>query len=252
MRLPNESDLIPYAAGFPPGRRWLVLAPHADDETLGPGATLAQGVDRGIEIKVVIVTDGAQQGSPGTREAEAAAAGRELGVGAPDLWRLPDRGLADSLPRLREALITVVERFSPDTLFVPSPVELHPDHRAVAIAAQCALRRRTWLGLASRSPRWVAAYEVCSPLQPNLLVAADDGWERKRRAVACYASQLAVSPYESVTAGLAAVRCLTLPGCGRAEAFHLLPTRAVVRRSARGWAALMGSPLGVTPRRRRP
>jgi LmbE family N-acetylglucosaminyl deacetylase len=252
MRLPSEIDLVPYAAGFPPGRRWLVLAPHADDETFGPGATLVQGVDRGIEIKVVIVTDGAQQGITATREAEAAAASRALGVGAPDLWRFPDRGLADSLPRLRVALLRAVEEFSPDTLFVPSPIEMHPDHRAVAIAAQRALRRRTRLGLANRPPRWVAAYEVCSPLQPNLLVAADDGWERKRRAVACYASQLAAGPYERVTEGLAAVRCLTLPGCGRAEAFHLLPTRSVVRRSARGWAALMGSPLGVTPRRKRP
>ena len=249
--LPSEIDLVPYLAGFPPGRRWLVLAPHADDETLGLGATLALGVDRGIEIRVVVVTDGAQQGTTTAREAEAAAANRELGLRAPDLWRFPDRGLAAAFPRLVATLVAAVKGYSPDTLFVPSPVELHPDHRVLALAAQRALRRRTLLGLTGRSPQWVATYEVSAPLRPNLLVGGDAVWERKRRAVACYGSQLEAGPYERVMEGLAAVRCLTLSGVSHVEAFHLMATRSVVRRSARGWAMLMGSPEGVTPRRRR-
>ena len=250
VRLANEDEMVPYRSGFPPGRRWLVLAPHADDEALGLGATLAQAVDRGIEIRVVIVTDGERQGTTAVREAEAVAAGRQLGLGDLEFWRLPDRGLAALLPRLVAALGVTMEAFAPDTVFVPSPGELHPDHRATAIAAPRARRRRTLLGVADRVPRWVAAYEVSAPLQPNLLVAGDAVWERKRRAVACYGSQLAAGPYESVMEGFGAIRCLTLADCSRAEAFHLLPVRTVVRRSAPGWAALMGSPAGITPRRR--
>jgi LmbE family N-acetylglucosaminyl deacetylase len=249
--LPSESDLVPYVAGFPPGRRWLVLAPHADDEALGIGATLALAAARGVEVEVVVVTDGGRQGDPAEREAEAIAAAGVLGIAAPTFWRLPDRSLAGALPALRGAIAGALEASAPDAVLVTSPVDLHPDHRAVAIATQRALRRRLLLGLRARPPQWVVAYEVGSLLQPNLLVAADEGWERKRRAVACYRSQLAAAPYERVMEGLAAVRCLTLVGCTRAEAFHVLPARTVARSSARGWAAQMGSPLGVSPRRRR-
>ena len=246
MRLAVESDLVPFQPGFPPGRRWLVLAPHADDESLGLGATLAQAVDAGVEVRVAIVTDGARQGGAAQREAEAAAAAAELGIAAPAFWRFADRSLAGSLAPLGRAVGEALRSWSPDTLFVTSPVELHPDHRALAIAVQRALRRCTAWGLApGRAPRWVAAYEVSAPLLPNLLVAADAGWERKQRAVACYGSQLAALRYDAVMEGLGSVRCLTVPGCRRAEAFHLMPARAVALRSARRWAELMGSPLGV-------
>ena len=34
----------------------LVLAPHADDETLGAGGTIAKHVDEGDDVSVVIAT----------------------------------------------------------------------------------------------------------------------------------------------------------------------------------------------------
>ena len=248
MRLPEERELLPYAAGFPPGRRWLVLAPHADDETLGAGATMALAVERGVEVHLVVLTDGARQGDAGEREGEVLAAARELGVPPPELWRFPDRGLAARLPALVRAVAAALRRLAPDTVLVTSPVELHPDHRAAALATQRAVRRHTLLGVARRPPAWVAAYEVSAPMHPNLLVAADPVWERKRRAIACHRSQLAVLPYDRVTEALGCIRALTLPGCEHAEGFHVLPARAVARRSARGWAAAMGPPLGVSGR----
>jgi len=92
-RLPDEADLIPYHAGFPPGDRWLVLSPHPDDEVFGPGATLAQAVARGVTVRVVHVTDGAAQGDATQREAGARGAASHLAVGEPEFWRLADREL---------------------------------------------------------------------------------------------------------------------------------------------------------------
>jgi LmbE family N-acetylglucosaminyl deacetylase len=246
--IPEEAELVPFQAGFPPGDRWLLLAPHPDDEALGPGATLALARERGVDVHLVVVTSGAAQGDTEEREAEAVASARELGLAPPMFWRFGDRTLAASLAPLAAAVGRAVTELLPDTIFVTSPVELHPDHRALAMAVQRSLRRATVLGLRRQPPHWVAAYEVATPLAPNLLVAADAAWERKMRAVAEHSSQLAHRPYERVAQAFGALRALTLSGARHAEAFHVLTTAAVVRRSARAWAAMMGSPHGVTRR----
>ncbi len=244
-RLPGESDLIPYAAGFPPGARWLVLAPHPDDEVFGPGATFAQAVTRGVEVWLAVVTDGGAQGEATAREREVRASAAALGLGEPELWRLQDRSLDPRDPALRRAVAGALRRYAPDVVFVTSPVEFHPDHRALALTLRAVLRGLTVAGIRARGPAWVAAYEVGAPLRPNLLVAAGEGWEAKRRAAACHAGQLAFRPYERVMDALGTLRALTLAGVERAEALHLLPARRVARLSARRWASLMGSPSGV-------
>jgi LmbE family N-acetylglucosaminyl deacetylase len=247
-RLPVESELIPYAAGFPPGDRWLVLAPHPDDEVFGIGATLALGVGRGVAVQVVVVTDGGAQGAPVEREHEARAAAAELGLPEPEFWRFPDRLLRPDDPALRGRLQGAMKRWRPDVLFVTSPVELHPDHRALALAVQRAVRAASLMGLRRGGPAWVAAYEVSTPLQPNMLVAVDDAWESKRRAIACYAGQIATRPYDLITEALATFRTLTLDGVQKVEALHLEPARRVAHLSSRRWAGLMGVPAGVATR----
>jgi len=221
------------------------LAPHPDDEVLGPGATVAQAVTRGLEVGLVVVTAGGDQGDTAEREREVRASAAALGLGEPELWHLPDRSLEPGDRRLRRALRDALERRAPDVVFVTSPVELHPDHRALALALQGVLRVSTLSGLRRRGPSWVVAYEVGTTLVPNLLVAADDAWEVKRRAAACHAGQLAFRPYGLVMEALGTLRRLTLTGVERAEAMHVLPARRVARLSARGWARLMGSPAGV-------
>lgn len=248
-RLAAESDLIPYRAGFPPGARWLFLAPHPDDEVFGPGATLAEAARRGIPVHVVVVTDGAAQGDPDGREAEARAAAHALGMAEPEFWRFPDRGLDEAGRTLRLAIRRALQRWRPELVLAPSPVELHPDHRALALALQRVLRRWSWLGARRRPPNWVAAYEVGTALQPNLLVAVDATWENKQNAARCHASQLEVVPYGEVMEALATWRRLTLIGVARAEAFHITTAAHVARVSARRWAARMGA-LGYVERRR--
>ncbi len=236
---------MPFTAGFPPGRRWLFLSPHPDDEILGPGGTLARAVRAGIEVTLVVVTDGGAQGDAATRGAEARAAAAALGLAAPSFLNFADRSLRAPEPALEGAIARLLQGTAPDVVFVTSPVELHPDHRALAVTVQRVLRRWSLWGVRRRPPGWVAAYEVATPILPNLLVAVDETWEVKVRAGACYPSQLAVRPYDLVMDALATHRALTLQGVRRAEALHLLPVRSVVRRSARGWASLMGSPIGL-------
>jgi LmbE family N-acetylglucosaminyl deacetylase len=246
--LPQEPELIPFEAGFPPGERWLFLGAHPDDETFGPGATLAQARDRGITVTVVVVTDGRAQGDPSVRAQEVRRATAALGLGSPELWNFVDRTLRPGDPELQHRLHQVFVAGRPDLVLVPSPVDLNIDHRGLALAVQRVLRRRTWLGVTDVLPRWVAAYEVTTPMLPNLLVAADAAWARKLAAATCYADQEAHRPYREVMEALGALRRLTLEGCSRAEALHVLPARRLACLSATGWAALMGPPRMVRVR----
>ncbi len=248
-RLVLESELVPYAPGFPPGNRWLFLFPHADDEVFGAGATLALAARRGIAVQLVVVTDGAAQGEAAQRRDEARAASAALGLSEPRFLAFADRSLAPGDRRLIGAITDLTAELEPEAVFVTSPVELHPDHRALALAAQRAMRRRTLGGLRRVAPRWLVAYEVATAMAPNILVDADPAWDVKQRAGACYASQNAYRPYGRTMDALATLRSLTLDGVERAEAFFSLPAANVARLSARRWASLCGSPLGVRTRR---
>jgi LmbE family N-acetylglucosaminyl deacetylase len=243
----SEDELVPYAPSFLPGGRWLVLAPHPDDEVFGLGATLARAVHGGVEVRVAVVTDGAAQGVASAREAEARAAAVVLGLTEPEFWGFADRSLRPTDARLRSVLKEALARLAPDVVLVTSPVDLHPDHRALALALHAVIRRHHAFGLRERPPHWVAAFEVGSPLRPNLLVDADAWWERKKLAAACYGGQLAFRPYDRVMEAFAAMRSLTLSGVRYAEAFHLTETRWLARMTSARWASSMGSLEFVLP-----
>jgi LmbE family N-acetylglucosaminyl deacetylase len=53
---PQSSDLIPIE--LQGHKRLLVIAPHCDDETLGAGGAIQEAVQSGMEVKVVIETNG--------------------------------------------------------------------------------------------------------------------------------------------------------------------------------------------------
>ena len=53
MKLPSEFDLIPCATGTLPGRRWLVLAPHPDDESIACGVVTQKALSMTLPVRVV-------------------------------------------------------------------------------------------------------------------------------------------------------------------------------------------------------
>src|SRR5262249_24372261 len=139
----REDSRIPYAATGLSGRRILVLAAHPDDEVAGPGGALCLAAPGAESVRVWIATDGTQQEgvAPGTeaaygltRRQESSAAAAILGLPAPEFGGLPDRGLAEQPEELRREIGRLFAEIRPDLVFCPSPVEIHPDHRALAEA----------------------------------------------------------------------------------------------------------------------
>ena len=88
------------------------------------------------------MTDGAGDEPDGERRrqvgalrlAETRVALERLGGGEARCAFLPDRGLAGRVPEVAALLEEELLGTLPDLVFVPSPVEVHPDHRAVAEA----------------------------------------------------------------------------------------------------------------------
>ena len=126
----------------------LVLAPHADDETLGCGQAIAAAVAAGRRVRIVLVTDGAAS-HPNSRShpppvlralrrrefdrAVAALGGGEIETVALDL--------ADASLRLSDAraiarcIAPHAEGLEAGTLWAPWGGDPHCDHEAVAAAA---------------------------------------------------------------------------------------------------------------------
>ncbi|MCL4768976.1 MAG: glycosyltransferase [Burkholderiaceae bacterium] len=219
----SEAEIIPYhASAIPRARAVLVFAPHPDDEVFGCGGALALHAQAGHAVHVVLLTDGgypvhgnSDDSYARTRLKESAHAAQVLGVEAPQCWELQDRAVVygeDLVERMRHA----VESTGANVVYAPSPWELHPDHRATALAAIETARR---LG----GDLTLCLYEVSAPLRPNTLVDISPVWERKQAAMQVFASQEAKLPYTSFITALNRYRAFTLyPGTEHAEGFEIL------------------------------
>ena len=240
-----EPDLVPYGAvSLLPVRSLLVLAPHPDDEVFGCGGTLALAASQGVDARVAVVSDGAQGGDAAARQLEcrhaAGALGYDRDASALRFWGLPDRALAPDaalVERIRQAL----QAQGPQWLLAPSPFEVHPDHRAVCLAAiAAAAGRQVTLGF----------YEIGQPLMPSLLVDITSVLALKQQALDCFPSQLASQRYDEHILGLNRYRAYTLgPAVSHAEAYWF-PDRDDAGETPGVYRALQGllaRRLGVAP-----
>ncbi|MBF0317562.1 MAG: PIG-L family deacetylase [Nitrospirae bacterium] len=231
-QLLNEPDILPFHHTPPPGTNVLVLAPHPDDETLGIGGTLRALMETGRRVSVAFVTSGdkADPGNPLSaqvvynnhagphfsqyalfREAETQKAlailssGTHLQPTVPHLFlRYPDREVSNCLDDCLKRLKDVVApngKVLFDTLYSPSPIELHPDHRATAAIT---LELQRLFGIT------VAFYEVTVPLRPNALIDITRVIGIKQTAISAYESQLKMTDYCEFITSLNRMRALTL------------------------------------------
>lgn len=132
---------------YPPDA--LVVAAHADDETLGCGATIARKVGAGAHLSILIATDGS--GSPPhvtdrhalvqQRRAELLRATSHLDVPPGNIVNLglPDGALAGAVRELAHQTAELLLDTRPAQLFTHSRWDPHPDHRSCWQAVMQAL-----------------------------------------------------------------------------------------------------------------
>jgi LmbE family N-acetylglucosaminyl deacetylase len=191
--------------------RVLVIAPHADDETIGLGGTIARHVREGQEVHVAVVTGHGTSAPhplwpPGLWDqvrAEARAACELLGVRKLLFEEIPAALVADQPAwQLNKVTGAIVEEVQPDVLYVPFPFDLHKDHREVFHSLSVAWRSSSATG---RRIREIYCYETQSETHwnipyveagflPSRWVDIGDTLDTKLRAVACYKTQIREAP----------------------------------------------------------
>jgi LmbE family N-acetylglucosaminyl deacetylase len=220
----------------------LVVAAHPDDELLGCGGTLARYADAGVDVHVLILAEGATAREDlavgdardvALQELRAAAtrAAEILGVHPPRFQGFPDNRM-DELPLICvvKAVEAVVEAVRPDVVYTHHGGDLNIDHRIAHQAVLTACRPlpesgvRTVLSFETVSSSEWASEAVGMPFRPQRFVDIGAHLDRKRRALACYETEMRPFPHaRSLTAVDALARHRgASAGLEAAEAFMVI------------------------------
>jgi LmbE family N-acetylglucosaminyl deacetylase len=175
----------------------LVMAPHADDETLGLGGTLLLHAEQGDPVDVLFLTVGITGNADGRyeeqeyirmRREEGKAACSLLGARDTFFWEYPDNyqvtenDLAVIVPRFQELL----EKGGYEVVYTPHRAEIHTDHHTSSVIAARAVRLM-------EKPPALYAYEVWSAMRPEYIVDISGVYPKKLEAAKCYKTQLALN-----------------------------------------------------------
>ena len=217
----NENQIVPYTDVPLPVEEgpWLVFAPHADDESFGMGGTLAKATETGIQVHLVVMTDGALGGQlenlAEIRKAEARSAAAMLGLEAPVFLNNRDRELKVEDETIHHVLEQIRE-INPAAVFFPGVFELHPDHRMTALIVWQALQN---LGQTTIKP---VSYEILVQSPVNMFVDISAYISAKKSVMGLYESQLGEKNYIDIALAMNSLRSLTLgPGTNYAEGFYV-------------------------------
>jgi LmbE family N-acetylglucosaminyl deacetylase len=196
----------------------LVLAPHPDDEVIGPGGTIRRHVLAGAAVQPVILTDGKWGGFNGDgklverRKAESRRAAEILGSREPTFLDEPDGSLEDS-GRVVDKLLEIFRGVKPRYVYLPALTDEHHDHWATNCILNSLLAR-----VAEGERPVVRGYEVWTPLPANRVVDITEIAELKREAIGAFESQISTYDYAGAVLGLNHYRALRkLRGKGFAE-----------------------------------
>jgi LmbE family N-acetylglucosaminyl deacetylase len=183
----------------------LVIAPHADDEILGVGATMAKCIDNGDNVYICIVTRGVKPLFDDVYmdklRNEALLAHKILGSVKTYFLEFPSVML-EQVPRyeINNKIFNVVQEVKPDIVYMPHFGDMQKDHQIVAEAVMVAVRPKY-----EHAVKRIYSYETLSETGwnipntqnefiPNVYEDISDYLDKKLEAMSVYESQLSDYP----------------------------------------------------------
>mgnify|MGYP001077220383 CR=1 FL=1 len=215
-------------------KKILIVAPHADDEVLGVGGTIAKNVTEGNEVYVCVVTHGVEplfskETERQVRE-ETLKAHELLGIKKTYFLEYPAVMLEQvERYKLNGSILDVVQKIEPDEVYIPHVGDMQKDHQIVNEAVMVAVRPKY-----EHKVYAVYAYETLSETEwniPNTINAfiptvyhdISGFLEKKKQALSCFKTQLsefpnprslkavdALAKYRGSTAGVRAAEAFVL------------------------------------------
>jgi LmbE family N-acetylglucosaminyl deacetylase len=196
----------PIKMDVPESGRVLVLSPHIDDDVIGAGGSLRKHVRQGDQVKVLYFADCTKE-----RIREAKESAKVLGFSDLEFLGYESKKLLES-SGLTDRLLTIINDYRPDIVYLPSLFDRHNDHLAVnhllAVVHKefhCAFT--------------VCAYEVWTPMVPNLIIDITSMVAEKKEALSHYKSQLASNDWADAALSLNRYRGVTSGAGTHAEGF---------------------------------
>lgn len=183
----------------------LVIAPHADDEILGVGGTMAKFIKEGHNVYVCIASKGYP---PFFKEElvehvleEAKECHRFLGIKQTYFLNFP-AAMIEQINRseINSRLVEVIEQVKPEIVFIPHFGDMQKDHEIIAESAMVALRPKY-----KHKVLAVYSYETVSETEwniphstntfiPNVFVDISEYLLFKKNTMKFYQSQLSNFP----------------------------------------------------------
>lgn len=175
------------------GRRVLLLAPHSDDEALGPGGSVWSLTQAGARVQPVILAESpGVQGSvpPERRREESRRCCELLGTEPPRFLGTPSEALRDDPLRAAAKLAELVVDAGPfDAVLAPWPLERHPTHRTSLLAGLLAAADAPWVR--ADADWWGYGAWDALPAAPGVFeIDVTAARKPKTRAVAAHESQM--------------------------------------------------------------
>ena len=215
----------------------LVVAPHPDDETLGCGGTLLKHRQQGDRINWLIMT---RTWSPKYTERDIQQ--QETQIKAVDRaysfahteWLHFKTTTLDSIPlnEIIDAIRNVIAKVKPETVYIPSAVDIHSDHQVVVQGVMAVLKP---FYMRSLGVRRILACEILSEtdasisgfrgtFSPNIYHDISDTYDAKLEIMKLFQTEVQPEPFPrslSSIQALARTRGASI-GVKYAEAFMLI------------------------------
>lgn len=214
----------------------LIVAAHADDETLGCGGTIAKHCARGDYVHVVFMADGvssrddAKSSEVVRRENSVKKALAELGVDEYHFLDFPDNRMDQvALLDVVKPLEKIVSEVNPRIIYTHHYGDLNVDHRICHQAVMTACRP-----VPDSCVQEILCFEVMSstewatrgvmPFIPNVFVDITEQWDVKRKALEMYEMEMRPSPHSRSMRNLEALAIYRGHSCGlmMAEGFEIV------------------------------
>jgi len=181
----------------------LAIGAHPDDIEIGCSGTLCKYALASHNVSLFVLTDGSFGGNAEIRRKEQEQSAKIMGVQQLIWGNFRDTELQDN----RELIVKIdeiIQKISPDIVFLNYPEDIHQDHRALAQAGVSA----------SRYIKEVLFYEVPTTqhFEPDIFVDIKDVLDTKLELLKIHTSQVDRTRVQNLTILESAQSCANFRG----------------------------------------